>query len=88
MATAQQVTYDRPPEGLSRGRYTVPPWVIITLAAVILVAGVVFLVLRARAPKAAVDIDGAPGKPPGVPPKSSSFDGAASGPKPRAPSEP
>lgn len=68
MATAQEVTYERPPEGLSRGRYPAPPWVIVALAAVVLVVGVVFLVLRARAPRPAIDAGDGAGKP-GEPPK-------------------
>jgi hypothetical protein len=55
MTALQQVTYERPPEGLARGRYPAPGWVIIVLAALVVVAGVVFLVLRARAPRPPVE---------------------------------
>jgi hypothetical protein len=54
MATAQEVTYERPPEGLARGRYPAPAWVILVLAAVVLLAGIVFLVVRARQPKSPI----------------------------------
>lgn len=56
MSTAQQVTYERPPEGLARGRFPAPPWVIVLLAAVVVVAGVVFLIVRARAPRPPVEV--------------------------------
>jgi len=54
MATAQEVTYDRPPEGLARGRYPAPAWVILALAATVVIAGIVFLIVRARQPKTPV----------------------------------
>lgn len=46
MTTAHQVTYDRPPEGMARGRYPVPWWVIVALAAAIVVSAAVFLIVR------------------------------------------
>lgn len=64
MSTAQQVTYDRPPEGLARGRFPAPPWVILALAAVVIVTGIVFLILRARAPRPPVDVLQTPEDPP------------------------
>ena len=63
MWTAQQVTFERPPEGLARGRFPAPPWVIVLLAAAVIVAGIVFLVLRARAPRPPVDVAGVPDEP-------------------------
>ncbi len=72
MRTAQQVTYERPPEGLSRGRYPAPAWVILVLAAVVVVASVAFLIARARAPKPAVEVFK-----PGDAPKRAPGDGAA-----------
>jgi hypothetical protein len=77
MATAQEVTYDRPPEGLARGRYPAPPWLILGLAALVVVACIVFFIARARAPRAQIDL-------PKPPPR----DGTAGGPDPRASSEP
>ncbi len=65
MWTAQQeVTYDRPPEGLSRGRYPAPAWVIIVLAAVVVIASAAFLIARARAPRPPVDVFKLPGEAP------------------------
>lgn len=64
MSTAQQVTYDRPPEGLARGRFPAPPWVILALAAVVIVTGIVFFILRARAPRPPVDVLQTPEDPP------------------------
>ncbi len=46
MLTLQQVTYERPPEGLARGRFPVPWWVIVLIAATLVIAAVVFLVVR------------------------------------------
>lgn len=46
MLTLQQVIYERPPEGLARGRFPVPWWAIVAIAAVIVLAAVVFLVVR------------------------------------------
>ncbi|MFO0592252.1 MAG: hypothetical protein U0441_32205 [Polyangiaceae bacterium] len=60
MWTAQQVTYERPPEGMSRGRFPAPAWAIIVLATVVVIASVVFLILRARAPKPPVEVFHAP----------------------------
>lgn len=54
MTLAQEVTYERPPEGLARGRYPAPAWVILVLAAAVVLAGVVFLIVRARQPKSPV----------------------------------
>ena len=64
MHAAQQVTYERPPEGLARGRFPAPPWVILTIAAVVIVVGIVFLILRARAPRPPVDVLQTPDDPP------------------------
>lgn len=60
MWTAQQVTYERPPEGMSRGRYPAPWWVILVLASAVVIAAVVFFILRARAPKPPVEVFHAP----------------------------
>lgn len=46
MLTLQQVTYERPPEGLARGRFPVPWWVIVLIAATLVITAVVFLVVR------------------------------------------
>jgi hypothetical protein len=46
MTTAQQVIYERPPDGMARGRFPVPWWVIVALAAAIVVAAAVFLIVR------------------------------------------
>lgn len=47
MRTLQQVIYERPPEGMARGRWPVPWWAIVAIAAVLVVAAVAFLVVRA-----------------------------------------
>jgi hypothetical protein len=44
--TLQQVTYERPPEGLARGRFPVPWWVILGIAVTLVIAAVVFLIVR------------------------------------------
>lgn len=49
MLTLQQVIYERPPEGLARGRVPVPWWVIVIVASVVVLAAVVFLIARAVA---------------------------------------
>ncbi len=46
MLTAQHVNYERPPEGMARGRFPAPWWVIVALAAAIVVAAAVFLIVR------------------------------------------
>ena len=46
MTTAQQVIYERPPEGMARGRLPVPWWVVIVLTAVIVGSAIIFLILR------------------------------------------
>ncbi len=46
MTTAQQVSYERPPEGMARGRFAAPWWAIVLLTAAIVVAAVVFLIVR------------------------------------------
>lgn len=46
MTTAQQVVYERPPEGMARGRFPAPWWVILALALAIVVAAAVFLIVR------------------------------------------
>lgn len=46
MGTLQQVIYERPPEGLARGRLPVPWWVVLIVAASIVVIAVVFLIVR------------------------------------------
>ncbi|MBK8258566.1 MAG: hypothetical protein IPK82_38635 [Polyangiaceae bacterium] len=60
--TLQQVIYERPPEGLSRGKYPAPWWVILLIAVVVVLAAVTFLTVRyATASRAA--------KGPSAPPK-------------------
>jgi hypothetical protein len=44
--TLQQVVYERPPEGLARGRFPVPWWVILGIAVVLVLSAVVFLIVR------------------------------------------
>ena len=39
---------DRPPEGLARGRWQAPAWVIAVLAAAVAVAAIAFVIGRAR----------------------------------------
>lgn len=46
MRTLQEVKYDRPPEGLARGRYPAPWWAILAVAAILVVAAVTFLIVR------------------------------------------
>ena len=46
MTTAQQVIYERPPEGMARGRFPVPWWVVVALAAAIVLSCVTFLIVR------------------------------------------
>jgi hypothetical protein len=46
--TLFQPTYERPPEGLARGRWGAPPWAIGALGAVLVVGAVLYLVWRAR----------------------------------------
>lgn len=43
----------RPEEGLARGKYAAPPWVIALVAAVVFVGAIAFLVIRARRARAA-----------------------------------
>lgn len=43
-----QTHYDRPPEGLARGRFQAPAFVIIALGAVVVVAAIVYLGLKLR----------------------------------------
>jgi hypothetical protein len=76
MWTAQQVTYERPPEGLARGRYPAPAWVILVLAAVVVLASIAFLIARARAPKPPVEVFQLPGEAP-KPPSSGGAAGAS-----------
>lgn len=53
MTTLQQVVYERPPEGLARGRIPTQWWVILAVAGVIVVAAVAFLVSRVIAARRA-----------------------------------
>jgi hypothetical protein len=43
-----QPRYDRPPEGLARGRWDAPPWAIGVLGALVILGALAWLVLRAR----------------------------------------
>jgi hypothetical protein len=47
MHTAQQqVIYERPPDGMARGKLPVPWWVVASLAIAIVLAATVFLIVR------------------------------------------
>lgn len=49
--TLQEPRFERPPEGLARGRYPAPPWVIAALASILVLGAIGWLVrrmLRAR----------------------------------------
>ncbi|MEZ4296587.1 MAG: hypothetical protein R3B70_16560 [Polyangiaceae bacterium] len=46
MTLQQPVRYERPPEGLARGRIQVPWWVVVAVAATLVVLAVAFLVGR------------------------------------------
>lgn len=48
---APPTEWERPPPGLSRGKYHAPRWAIFALGAVLLVAGLAYLVLRLRRAK-------------------------------------
>lgn len=41
-----QTVLERPPPGLSRGRYPVPAWAVLVIGAVIVLLGLVYLVRR------------------------------------------
>ncbi len=43
-----QTQYDRPPEGLQRGRYPAPAWAIAALGAAVVLGALIFVVWRAR----------------------------------------
>lgn len=43
-----QTQYDRPPEGLQRGRYPVPKWMIAAVGAAVVLGALVYLIVRAR----------------------------------------
>lgn len=43
-----QIQYDRPPEGLQRGRFPAPPWAIAALGAAVVLGALLFLAWRAR----------------------------------------
>lgn len=43
-----QTQYDRPPEGLQRGRYPAPTWAIVALGAAVVLGALLFLAWRAR----------------------------------------
>jgi hypothetical protein len=48
-AVAQtELQYDRPPEGLQRGRYAAPKWAIAALGVAVVLGALAFLVWRAR----------------------------------------
>ncbi len=44
----QQPQYDRPPEGLARGRWEAPWWAIAALGIIVVVAALVHVAVRAR----------------------------------------
>lgn len=46
--TLLQTTWDRPPEGLARGRFPAPAWLVAALAVAVFVAAGAWLVARAR----------------------------------------
>jgi hypothetical protein len=43
-----QTQYDRPPEGLQRGRFPAPPWAVAALGAAVVLGALLFLAWRAR----------------------------------------
>lgn len=45
---AAQVHYDRPPEGLARGKWPAPKWLIGAVGAVLIVSAFIYLFLRIR----------------------------------------
>ncbi len=46
--TLLQTTYDRPPEGLARGRFPAPAWLVATLGVAVFVGACAWLFARAR----------------------------------------
>lgn len=53
MALTQTVVVERPPEGLARGKWESPPWVIVLIVAIAVIASLGYAawrLLRARKP--------------------------------------
>ena len=48
LVVLNQVATERPPEGLARGKYPAPPWVIAVLAIAVALGAILTLVIRAR----------------------------------------
>jgi type VI protein secretion system component VasK len=51
--TLLQTQYDRPQEGLQRGRYPMPQWVVAAVGAAVVLGALFFLIWRARRAKKA-----------------------------------
>ena len=45
------IVVERPPPGLARGKYPTSPWVIAALGATLIVATILYFVLRLRKPR-------------------------------------
>ena len=52
-----QTQYDRPPEGLQRGRYPAPRWVVAAIGAAVVLGALIYLVWRARRARRAPEAD-------------------------------
>ncbi|WP_437596681.1 hypothetical protein [Sorangium sp. So ce590] len=48
MGAQLQIEYERPPDGLQRGRYPAPQWVILAVGAAVVLGAVAVLIWRAR----------------------------------------
>lgn len=46
--TLLQTSWDRPPEGLARGRFAAPAWLVALLGVAVFVGAIAWLVVRAR----------------------------------------
>jgi len=52
-----QTQSDRPPEGLQRGRYPAPRWVVAAIGAAVVLGALIYLVWRARRARRAPEVD-------------------------------
>ncbi|MCC6556852.1 MAG: hypothetical protein IT372_28175 [Polyangiaceae bacterium] len=44
----QETQYDRPPEGLQRGRYPAPRWMVAAVGAAVVLGAIIYMIWRAR----------------------------------------
>lgn len=52
-----QTQYERPPEGLQRGRYPAPRWVVAAIGAAVVLGALLYLIFRARRAMRAPEAD-------------------------------